>query len=189
MQKGQSQLPHEFITRELFPYIHLVRVSPKWCCLIKFKNLDTVIALPDLIGMFFPKGCFSVICCGACRHLTDAREISASDEGWSFDKCRRRAVGKTWGVRAQGCCRGRFLPVPGARERLLWNKPFLLAGYPTACVGRRSPRGFCRHTRGSVSERGVRRTPTNKGLSVISSVCHAGRQRDTVYAHNPSFEN
>lgn len=29
MQKGQSQLPHEFITRELFPYIHLVRVSPK----------------------------------------------------------------------------------------------------------------------------------------------------------------
>lgn len=28
MQKGQSQLPHEFITRELFPYIHLGKNQP-----------------------------------------------------------------------------------------------------------------------------------------------------------------
>lgn len=26
---GQAQLPYEYITSELFPYIHLLRVSPK----------------------------------------------------------------------------------------------------------------------------------------------------------------
>jgi len=41
---------------------------------------------------------------------------------------------------------------------------------------------FCLRARGE-------RTPTNKGLGVVSSACHAGRQRDTVRAHNPSFGN
>ena len=78
-----------------------------------------------------------------------------------------------WWEQEKGCRKGvrcegagmlpwQILLVLRAWKRLLWNPHFLLGGCQLACVGWRSPHGFCRHRRDSVSERGVRGHPLTR---------------------------
>lgn len=60
---------------------------------------------------------------------------------------------------------------------------FFVSCLPAACTGWRSPHGFCRHMRSSVSEQGVRRKSTNKGLSVISTLEDKGALSMLIIPH------